>query len=54
MKAEVTQKIIPDVVSIPHGWVDANANDLVSTEAFDPIFGAPDMKSIHCRIKPGT
>jgi anaerobic selenocysteine-containing dehydrogenase len=52
MKAEVTQKIIPETVSIPHGWVDANANLLVSCETFDPIFGAPRMKSVPCRITP--
>jgi len=52
MKAEVTEKVMPGVVSIPHGWVDANANYLVSCEGLDPIFGAPRMKSIPCRIQP--
>jgi hypothetical protein len=44
MKTEVTEKIMPGVVSIPHGWVDAKANLLVSSEISDPIFGAPRMK----------
>jgi anaerobic selenocysteine-containing dehydrogenase len=51
MKAELTEKVMPGVVSIPHGWVDANANFLVSSEDLDPIFGAPRMKSIPCRIQ---
>jgi anaerobic selenocysteine-containing dehydrogenase len=52
LKAEVTQKIIPNSVNIQHGWTSANANLLVSSRVFDPIFGAPRMKSIPCRIRP--
>lgn len=50
MKANVTDKIIPGIVSISHGWTEANANLLVNNNDRDPIFGSPNVKSLICRI----
>jgi anaerobic selenocysteine-containing dehydrogenase len=51
-KATVTEHVVSGIVSIPHGWAEANANLLVSNKIRDPILGAPDMKSLLCRIRP--
>lgn len=50
-KAAVTEHVVPGIVSIPHGWAEANANLLVSNHIRDPILGAPEMKSLLCRIR---
>lgn len=51
MKAKVTEDIAPQVVSIPHGWAEANANVLTDITARDPISGYPTLKGLLCRIK---
>ena len=40
----------PGVVSIPHGWAQANANLLTDGDAFDPIAGYPEDKGLLCRL----
>jgi anaerobic selenocysteine-containing dehydrogenase len=50
LKARVTQDIAPKVVSIPHGWAQANANILTDVEERDPISGYPMLKGLLCRI----
>jgi len=52
MKALFTPGILPQVVSIPHGWGgEANANLLTNDEARDPISGFPAFKSMLCRVR---
>jgi anaerobic selenocysteine-containing dehydrogenase len=51
MKAKVTEDIAPLVVSIPHGWAQANANVLTDIENRDPISGYPEFKALLCRIR---
>jgi anaerobic selenocysteine-containing dehydrogenase len=50
LKARVTQDIAPKVVSIPHGWAQANANILTDVEERDPVSGYPMLKGLLCRI----
>jgi len=50
MKAKVTPDIAPKVVSIPHGWAQANANILTDVGERDPVSGYPMLKGLLCRI----
>jgi anaerobic selenocysteine-containing dehydrogenase len=50
-KAKVTEDIHPKVVSVPHGWGNANANILISNTAVEPIAGYPEDKALLCRIR---
>jgi anaerobic selenocysteine-containing dehydrogenase len=50
MKAQVTEDIHPKVVSIQHGWNEANANLLTDDEARDPVSGFVSFKSLMCRV----
>lgn len=66
MKAQVTEGILPGVVSMPHGWWQgcrelglpgygwegANANVLIPGDAHDPALGVPSARSSLCRIYP--
>jgi len=51
IKARVTEDIIPGVVSIPHGWAEANVNILTSQQPADPVVGYPALKALLCSIK---
>jgi anaerobic selenocysteine-containing dehydrogenase len=51
MKAQTVEEMSPGVVSIPHGWPEANANRLTSTDIRDPITGYTEMKALLCRIQ---
>ncbi|MFC2011635.1 molybdopterin-dependent oxidoreductase [Chloroflexota bacterium] len=51
MKAHTDEKLSPGIVSIPHGWSEANANLLTSLDVRDPITGYTEMKALLCRIK---
>jgi formate dehydrogenase (coenzyme F420) alpha subunit len=50
MKADVTDTIHPDVVSVPHGWKEANVNILTSDEEVDPVSAFVGWKSVLCRV----
>ncbi len=52
LRAQITEDIIPDVVSVPHGWAQANVNHLVDMDVIDPITAYPDFKTVLCRIEP--
>ncbi len=54
IKAKVTDTIRPDVVAIPHGWDEANANILTSQQPADPIIGYPGLKALLCNVKRKT
>jgi anaerobic selenocysteine-containing dehydrogenase len=50
--ARVTEDLLNEVVSIPHGWSgDANVNRLTDVHCREPIMGYPQMKSQLCSIR---
>jgi anaerobic selenocysteine-containing dehydrogenase len=52
MKANVTDTILPGVVSTPHHWPDeANINILTDDKNLDPISGFPAFKSQLCQVR---
>jgi anaerobic selenocysteine-containing dehydrogenase len=51
MRAKVTGDISENVVSIQHGWIEANANILTDDEARDPISAYPPFRTGLCRVK---
>jgi anaerobic selenocysteine-containing dehydrogenase len=51
LKAQVTDGIMPQVVHVPHGWVEADCNVLTDHEKRDPISGFPGLRSSLCRVK---
>jgi len=54
LKARLTEDIHPKVVSIQHGWSEANVNYLTDDEAHDPISAYPGFRSVMCRVKIAT
>lgn len=52
LRARLTEELSPGVVSVPHGWAQANVNLLVDMEGIDPITAYPDFKAVLCRVKP--
>jgi anaerobic selenocysteine-containing dehydrogenase len=51
LKAQLTPDIHPKVLSIQHGWKEANVNLLTANEPHDPISGYPAFKTIPCRVR---
>jgi anaerobic selenocysteine-containing dehydrogenase len=51
MKANTNAALHPGIVSIPHGWPEANSNVLTQLEPRDPVTGYTEMKSLLCRIQ---
>lgn len=51
--AKLTNDIHPRVVSIQHGWSEANANILTDDKGHDPVSAFPGFKSVLCRITKG-
>jgi anaerobic selenocysteine-containing dehydrogenase len=51
IKAKVTDSIHPQVVSIIHGWPQANANALTDHKLRNPIMGTPELRALICRIE---
>jgi anaerobic selenocysteine-containing dehydrogenase len=54
LKAKVTPDILPGVVSLQHGWAEANVNLLTAYQPSDPISGYPAFKTIPCRVRKIT
>ena len=50
LRAKITDDIHPKVLSLQHGWDEANANILTDDEELDPISGYPRFKSVLCRL----
>ena len=51
VKANITQDLMPGVVSVVHGWEDElNQNVLTELEPRDPVTGYPELGSLACRI----
>jgi anaerobic selenocysteine-containing dehydrogenase len=51
LKAKLTADILPNVLSLQHGWKEANANLLTSYQPHDPISGYPAFKTTPCRVR---
>ena len=51
IKVNTTEDLAPGIVSIPHGWAEANANLLTELEPRDPVTGYTELKALLCRIK---
>ncbi len=51
MKAKHDDRVRQGVVSIPHGWAESNACELVNAEHLDPIMGYPEDKAILCSVE---
>jgi anaerobic selenocysteine-containing dehydrogenase len=51
IKARTTRDLLSGVVTIPHGWAEANANVLTELEPRDPITGYTETKALLCRIR---
>jgi len=51
IKVKTDEDIAPQVVSIPHGWEQANVCLLTSLQPGDPVSGYPEDKALLCRIK---
>ena len=51
MRARTTKDLAPKLVSIPHGWDQANANELTALEPRDPITGYTELKALLCKIR---
>lgn len=55
MKADVSEDILPGIISMPHGWGgDANVNFLTNEEDKGIVLGTPTNKGIACRVKQST
>lgn len=51
IRIKVTEDIAAQVVSVPHGWSQANVNLLTDSKMRDPIIGLPQLKGIPCRLR---
>ncbi|MFO0728906.1 MAG: molybdopterin-dependent oxidoreductase [Myxococcota bacterium] len=49
--AELTPDVHPEVVVVPHGWAEGNANLLTDVEHLDPISGFPAFRSRACAVQ---
>jgi len=50
LKASLTNDIHPQVVSIQHGWGEANVNLLIDDVARDSISSYPAFKAVLCKV----
>jgi len=50
LRAKLTPDIHPRVLSLQHGWTEANANLLTDDETLDPISAYPPFKTVRCRL----
>jgi anaerobic selenocysteine-containing dehydrogenase len=51
IRLATSEALHPGIISIPHGWAKANANELTELEPRDPVTGYTEMKALLCRIK---
>lgn len=50
IKVGVTEDVVPGSVLIPHGWNEANANELTDNVNLDPITGFPPDRAFLAKI----
>ncbi|MFH1116623.1 MAG: molybdopterin-dependent oxidoreductase [Pseudomonadota bacterium] len=51
VKARVTDNVRRDCIRMPHGWGEANANDVTGLEYFDPVSGFPWLRAVPARLE---
>jgi len=51
LQAKITPDIPPQVLSLQHGWSEANANILTGGEPRDPISAYPGFKTTLCQVR---
>jgi anaerobic selenocysteine-containing dehydrogenase len=51
LQARITPDIHPQVLSLQHGWDEANANILTDSEQRDPISGYPGLRTTLCQVR---
>jgi anaerobic selenocysteine-containing dehydrogenase len=49
MKANVTEDILPGVVSVPHVWASGNSNILLDSKLLDRVSGYITLNGVACR-----
>lgn len=54
LKAKLTEDIHPQVVSLQHGWSEANTNFLTDDKYRDPISAYPSFRSLMCNVQKLT
>jgi anaerobic selenocysteine-containing dehydrogenase len=52
LAAQVTEAVAPGVVSVPHGWREANVNVLTSSTDLDPYTGMPVLSGTEVVVRP--
>jgi anaerobic selenocysteine-containing dehydrogenase len=52
LPAEVTEDVMPGVVSIPHGWEHANSNVLSDERLVEPLTGTAVLNGIPVEVAP--
>ncbi len=51
IKVKVTEDIVPGIIHIPHGWVQANVDVLTDGSPADPVTGFPALKQLLCKVR---
>ena len=51
IRVKADGELVSEAVSIPHGWAQANANELTDLELRDDISGFPQLRAILCRLR---
>jgi len=51
IKARVSDDIMAEMISVPHGWDEAPENMLTDDRPADPITGFPALTALLCRVK---
>ena len=51
LKVDVTPHIREGMVSLLHGWEEANANLLTDDQACDPVLSCPSLRAALCSIE---
>jgi anaerobic selenocysteine-containing dehydrogenase len=51
LRARVTDDVRQDCIRMPHGWENANANEVTGREHFDPVSGFPWLRAVPARLE---
>jgi len=51
IEARFTADIMPDMISVPHGWDEAPENMLTDDRPADPVSGFPALTALLCRVR---
>ena len=50
VRVRVLKGMLEGVVNVPHGWREANVNELTSDRPENPVVGYPSLKASLCRV----